>query len=982
MPLGPFLRERRAEILALWESDARVAASTLGRERPALVDDMPQLIDGFAQILEGDDRSLDTIARNCAAEAVEHGYPLSQVVRELGLFRRCVLRCWRREDPGGLHADAARAASDLDRVIERTVDIYLEMRTSLLAAFEAVAASALSAAELDGFLRELLRILASVAPTVGSLAILMRDGERLVVRASTGTPREASLGTSVGIAEGFAGAVASSAQPMTWRRGTAAEAPEGAALLGAGTRTIFGVPLLDGNGIVGVVLAAAATTDDLPVAEARFLAVVAARATATIVKHQFRSAAVRRAAELDAFIEAIPSPVYVGTAERFLNANRAGLDAIGVASKEELERLAAADVIARVELRDLSSGAPVPLERSPFMRALRGERVVGEFLARKPQTGEDRCLHAVAGPVVVDGRTSGAVIVTTDVTETKLAEERFRIIFERVPMAMAQSDPQTGKIVRANAKLCELIGYDLDEIIGHSFMEWTHPDDRSTNLEQYGRLARGELGLYTIDKRYVRKDGTERWVHVTASLLPSPGEAPRTLATIEDITERKRSDTEREELLARERAAAERLRTLAGITHAFAEARLDFDRLLAVIPQELTKEVADACVLYLVSDDGRFLELVTCHHADPVAEVVLRSALERATPMGEGPSGRAAATGETVVVGDLPPEELRKFTPPRFHEMNERFGTLGLVCAPLRVSGRVLGTLTVARHAATRRRRDPFTPEDRILVEELADRAALAIDSARLLVREQAAREEAERAREELQGTAEFRERLIGIVSHDLRTPLSAITLGATFLARAEDLPAALAKPVARVGSAADRMRRIIEELLDFTRGRLGGGVPIEPRPTDLGEIVRRVLDELELSHPSRELALERSGQLEGIWDETRLAQVVSNLVGNALEHSPTNTPVTVALADRGESGVALDVKNQGTPIPPALLPHLFDPFHRGSAARSSGGLGLGLFIAAEIVRAHGGTIRVTSTLEEGTTFGVLLPRASTPRPP
>ncbi|HSQ66343.1 MAG TPA: PAS domain S-box protein [Polyangiaceae bacterium] len=831
--LGPFLRERRAQILGVWETETRLAASTLGRERPALLEDMPSLIEDFAQILEGDDRCLDALAKTCAAKALEAGHPLSQVVRELGLFRRCVLRAWRGEDPSGSLADVERATEAFDGVVERAVDAYVEMRARAL------------------------------------------------------------------------------------------------------------------------------------------------EVTPPVALHELRSPAAGRVAELDAVIEAIPCPVFLATSERVLSTNRAGLEALGVASREELERLSVPDVIERAQLGDASTGVPVPPERSAFIRALHGERVEEDFLARDPGTGEQRYVHAVAGPVIVDSQTSGAVLVITNITERKLAEDRFRIIFERVPMAMAQSDPQTGKVVRANAKLCELTGYALEEIVGHSFAEWTHPDDRAVNLEQYGQLTRGEVGVYAIEKRYVRKDGSERWVQVTASLLPSPGEPPRTLATIEDITARKRSELEREELLARERAAGERLRILAEITHSFSEARLDLDRLFAVIPEELTKQIADACVLYLVSEDRRSLEVVSCRHVDPAAEALLRTTLEPSTPMGEGPSGRAAATGQTVVIGDLSPEELRKVTPPRFHELNARLGIRGLLCAPLRASGKVLGTLTVARHVAARKRAGPFSPEDRLLVEELADRAALAIDDARLLVREQVARSEAERAQDELRGTAEFRERLIGIVSHDLRTPLGAIVMGATFLARAEDLPDRLAKPVARLGSAADRMRRIIDQLLDFTRGRLGGGIPIDRHPTHVGAIVRRVLDELELSNPSRQLVLKASGWLEGEWDEMRLAQVVSNLVGNALENSPPDTPVTVSLADQGESAVVLEVKNAGPPIPPELLPHLFDPFHRASTDRgTSGGLGLGLFIASEIVRAHGGTIRVASTAEEGTTLQVVLPRA------
>jgi signal transduction histidine kinase len=232
------------------------------------------------------------------------------------------------------------------------------------------------------------------------------------------------------------------------------------------------------------------------------------------------------------------------------------------------------------------------------------------------------------------------------------------------------------------------------------------------------------------------------------------------------------------------------------------------------------------------------------------------------------------------------------------------------------------------------------------------------------------------RFEEELQRTAEFRERFLGIVGHDLRGPLQAIKLTAATLLKAEDLPDRLAKPMARVASSAEKMFRMISELLDFTRGRLGGGIPIAPRPVDLRRVVRGVVEELEVTRPERELVLSADGALEGEWDPDRLEQVVANLVGNALNYSPEGTPVLIRLRG-GEDEVVLSVTNAGS-IPPELLPHIFDPFRRGHATaelRPADGLGLGLYIVQHVVRAHGGTIGVTSTQEDGTTFRVRLPR-------
>ena len=233
------------------------------------------------------------------------------------------------------------------------------------------------------------------------------------------------------------------------------------------------------------------------------------------------------------------------------------------------------------------------------------------------------------------------------------------------------------------------------------------------------------------------------------------------------------------------------------------------------------------------------------------------------------------------------------------------------------------------------------------------------------------------RDEEELRKAVEFRERFLGIVSHDLRAPLSGIKIGVTHIARAEDFPPRLTRTANRVKDAIDRMGRMISDLLDFTRGRLGGGIPITPQPVNLRHLARHVVEELQLAHPDHELVLESDPDVTGDWDADRLAQVLSNLCINAIVHGSTPGTVQVALRDDGDL-VRIAVTNQGEPIPPDFIPNIFDPFQRGARGNASGGLGLGLYIAREVVRAHGGLVRVSSSRESGTTFIAELPR----RPP
>jgi PAS domain S-box-containing protein len=232
------------------------------------------------------------------------------------------------------------------------------------------------------------------------------------------------------------------------------------------------------------------------------------------------------------------------------------------------------------------------------------------------------------------------------------------------------------------------------------------------------------------------------------------------------------------------------------------------------------------------------------------------------------------------------------------------------------------------------------------------------------------------RTEEELRRTAEFRERFLGIVSHDLRNPLNSILLSANALLRAEDLPERHLKSVRRVVTSTERMARMIGDLLDFTRGRLGGGIPIAPRPTNLQHLGRHLVEELMAAHPGRELRLEAEGDLEGEWDPDRLAQVLGNLGKNALDYSPEGTPVRFTLRGEGDT-VRVEVHNEGPPIPAERLPSIFEPFRRFTEAgmHPSSGLGLGLYIVQQVVRAHGGTVEVRSTAREGTCFTVRLPR-------
>jgi signal transduction histidine kinase len=240
---------------------------------------------------------------------------------------------------------------------------------------------------------------------------------------------------------------------------------------------------------------------------------------------------------------------------------------------------------------------------------------------------------------------------------------------------------------------------------------------------------------------------------------------------------------------------------------------------------------------------------------------------------------------------------------------------------------------------------------------------------------------EQQRARQQITEALGFRERMMGVLGHDLRNPMGAIAMVSDLLLRRQDLPGGVRDQMVRLRRSAGRVQEMIDTLLDFTRARFLGQVPMAAVPCDLGDIARAVVDEERAAWPDRQIDLDACGDLDGEWDPARISQMISNLVGNAIDHGDRGTPVRISI-DGERPDVELKVHNHGLSIPPEVMPILFEPFRRGAVEdRSPHGVGLGLYIVEQIVHAHHGSVGVESTAETGTTFTVRLPRARGPSP-
>jgi phosphoserine phosphatase RsbU/P len=219
-----------------------------------------------------------------------------------------------------------------------------------------------------------------------------------------------------------------------------------------------------------------------------------------------------------------------------------------------------------------------------------------------------------------------------------------------------------------------------------------------------------------------------------------------------------------------------------------------------------------------------------------------------------------------------------------------------------------------------------------------------------------------------------FAEQMVGIVSHDLRNPLSAIQLSALLLARGALAPQQQ-KAVERIRNSSERAQRLIADLLDFTVVKIGRGLTMTLAPIDLHKLVADAADELRLTFADRALEHHRVGEGACRADADRLTQAIGNLVANAMTYGVADRTVTIASRIDADA-FTVEVHNEGHPIDPARIAGLFDPMTRGVGARNSGrSVGLGLFVVREIARAHGGEVAGTSTAEDGTTFSIRLPR-------
>jgi PAS domain S-box-containing protein len=495
-----------------------------------------------------------------------------------------------------------------------------------------------------------------------------------------------------------------------------------------------------------------------------------------------------------------------------------------------------------------------------------------------------------------------------------------------------EMDIVSGAVV-ADARMVELMAFrGALPMTFESGLASVHEDDAPRLSAAVQAALRGERGgRYQVEFRTGGTgDAPLRWVESRAlASFDESGRTTRLAGAIVDVTARKEAELAREVLLAREVQARERLTVLSEQTKA-SETRL-----------RLVTDALPVLVSFVTADErygfvnksyedwfGQSPEEVV---GRTVRDVIGESAYELL-----GPYVRRGLAGE-------------RFSFEQYNVPYRNGGTrdVHVTFVPLRIGAGPNGYVA--------------------LIQDITVQRALEAERERL----------AAQRSEVLERQAQFEKQLIGIVSHDLRTPLNVISLSSARLARDDELSAGATKNVVRIQNAVHRAVRLVADLLDFTQARLGGGIPIERRATDVHALLDSLVTELEAAFPERRVECVYEGEGQGAWDPERITQLAQNLITNALKYSPEDSVVKVS-TQRAADAISLRVHNLGAPIPTAQLTEIFEPLQRGHEHidRVTRSVGLGLYIVKQIVEAHRGSVQVESSQDEGTTFVVSLPLA------
>jgi PAS domain S-box-containing protein len=946
LSLGEFIRDRQQDILTEWLAEVRRLPVANMLDRPALIDHVPEVMDRIAAMA-------DSLAKGEVPEQPKHeadlhakvrleeGFDLPQVVSEFTILRDCITRLW-EQSLDQSHIDELRVVNKaIDSAIGASVDRFTRARDRTLIALDRIGSEALESRSLDDLLQRLLKMFVEFTAAVDTAAILIREGDLLRVRAAFGLDRESEVGLTMKLDQGFPGRVATERRAIGIAAGTAVPLVQSEILRSAGIRALYGVPLIDGNDLMGVVHMGSLTASEFSMQDKRLLAAMANRAASAIFQHLLREAAEKSAAELSAILESLPAAVFIGTEHAITRANRAGLDLLGYADSDQLARQPVVSLVEALDMRATASGARLDIANGPVRTAMRGTTDQRDVIIHDHSAAKDAIVQAIAAPIMRDGNVIGAVAVTVDVTARKRIEEalrerelEFRTLAENIPQLVWMAD-RTGSAYWFNQRWFDYTGTTLAEVEGWGWQRVQRPDHVQRVGETIRRaIANEEPWEDTFPIRGL--DGIYRWFLSRAvPVRDDSGQVIRWFATATDVTE--------------ERFLSNAAQLLAS--------SLDMVATLEQLANLAVPELADWCAVDVLKDGQ--IERIAIAHRDRTKVAVVREWSRRypSELQASGEIGEVIRTGRAMLYPEISDAQLVHVARDAEHlRLMRELGMSSVIIAPLAAHGTAFGAVTLIR-AESGRRYGQSKLETAI---ELGRRAGSAIENARLY--------------REAQDATRAREEILAIVSHDLRNPLATIDLATTMTLESSDIGPIARKRVETIHRSVNRMGHLLGDLLDAASLQ-AGRLPMAMKIEDVAVLVARVIEAHEDLARKQGIELVCDCPVEGVrirGDRERLMQAFGNLIGNALKFCGRGDVVTLRARVAGRH-VAFEVTDEGPGIPDDEQAHIFEPYW--SAKRhAKKGIGLGLYICKAIIEAHDGTISVDSELGRGTTFSIMIP--------
>jgi PAS domain S-box-containing protein len=837
--LYDFIRASQDSLIGDWSVRVRRLSPAKELPRPILIDHLPEILARIADMVE----SVDTGAQAPLAEApkqhaldrLARGFDLEEVIKEYSLLRQCILEEWEeRVGPSIIVSDLRRLDSALDQSISESTVNFARARERMLKAVNQIAEAALGTSNLDAFLQRILQATLETTEAVDTVAILLREGDLLRMRAAVGIEEDVSRGFTLKVGEGFAGRIAAEAQPLLLRDAAADPIVSSQSIREKGVRALYGIPLSHADSVIGVAYLGSRTAYEFSEEDKLLFRTMASRATSVIVQTQLvinlekaihdRDRLVSQLAgertRLEQILNQIPTGVLIAEAPR------AELSFLNKRCQEILgQRLGPAEPASHYHGWRLfhMSGIPYELDETPLYRALRGEEVVDEFKVHRPD-GSWVVARAHAAPVREHaGRVQSAIVAFEDISAQKRYEEMLRFLSE------------------ASRQLAESIEYEA-------------------TLNQIARLA-------------------------------VPG-------------------------------------------------------------------IADWFAVDLLNDGE--LSSVAVAHADPAKMELAKQYRSRFPPDLRGTRGVAKVLrdGQPDLFEEMPDEFLVSAAHNDEHlRLMRELGMRSAMVVPLRVQGRTVGAVSFVSAESARR----FDRSDLEIAQGLADRAAMAIENARLF-------REAERA-------IHLREDVLAVVSHDLRNPLSTINMSTELLINKAPETAAR-KQLETILRASGRMERLIGDLLDMASIQ-AGRLSVERETQEIAPIITEAIETarpLAIANEQKLSAEIAVGSARCYIDRERILQLMSNLLGNAKKFSPSGGTIAIRATVSGKEA-ACSISDTGPGISEHDMPQIFDPYWSAKHAQKKG-IGLGLYISKGIVEAHGGRIWVENRAGGGAIFYFTLPLA------